>query len=202
MATPCGFDNGGILVVQAEGTFNGLSKVINSYQLLLTDGGPVTYEDWRDDIRDWGDALYTLVKAVCNVLMVFEGVRGEFTQGVCSSGFIPFVTPLTGELLGDPVPSGVAALISFPTGVSRVVPRKYFGVLDAGVIDTNGNLADTTFGDFNAIGAYLRDPQTINGRTWQYGYLSPKTSSFEVPFSAVLSQTPAYQRRRRVGTGI
>jgi hypothetical protein len=197
----CDLSNGGVVRASVYGKWNLVSDLVNSYQFQLVSGGPVSLSQEISDLRTLLEDLYDLVKEFCNVVSVFQGFHAEHLNGNCGTGNVPFTAPIQGALTGDAIPPGVAALISFPTGVRRVVMRKYFGGLDSGVLDADGEIEATAYGDFNAVISYLMSPIVVGARTWRFGYQSPKTSTFEVPFTNVLHTTPAYQRRRRPGTG-
>lgn len=102
----------------------------------------------------------------------------------------------------EPVPSGVAYLIVFNTGVKRVQSKKYFGQCDSGYL-SNGNWNSTLVTGLSLIAATIIEnfvgPTTADA--FQWGVVD-KLGAFWDWNEAFVKSEPAYQRRRRFGTGI
>jgi hypothetical protein len=79
--------------------------------------------------------------------------------------------------------------------------RKYFGVFTEADIDANGTWGTGLVAAMVVVAGFLLAPLVAANGAYEYGYLSPKTSNFEVPTGAVVTDIPAYQRRRRQGRG-
>lgn len=106
--------------------------------------------------------------------------------------------------IGDPLPSGVAGLVTVYTDVSRVQGKKYFpglaeegqtaGLWVAGVLAAMLQSAVVWATAFESV----EDP----GNYWWPGVWSLKMGTFKV-FVAHLGvrDVPAYQRRRKAGVG-
>jgi hypothetical protein len=113
---------------------------------------------------------------------------------------MPSFTPAS---IGDPLPSGVAALLSLTTEQSKVRGRKYLPGLSelaqtAGewTLTVLGHLADCILGWFTPfVSADPSDSYWLPCVVNKYGV--------PVPFNGGLavSVVPAYQRRRRAGVG-
>ena len=197
----CELANGGIVQVTVHGRFNNAADVNNVYQVQLIDGGPLTLNEVGEGLADWFEVLYDYVKLFCNALVTWQGISAQHLNGNCVTGLHTFTSPIVGSLTNDVVPPGVAALMSFQTGIARVVGRKYFGVLDESVIGATGGLTGTFTAQAANIGAHLTQDTLVSGLTWQAGHFSPKTLEWQ-PFTGyTYSTNPAYQRRRRVGSG-
>lgn len=113
-----------------------------------------------------------------------------------------YFVPVNG---GDPLPSGVAGLITAYTYTSKVVGKKYLpglselaqtgslwvGAVIAAMLQSAIVWASPFVGSVDATG------------TWFPGVWSTKASGFRV-FSAALAarDVPAYQRRRKEGVGV
>jgi len=79
--------------------------------------------------------------------------------------------------------------------------RKYFPIAE-GQIDGTFRLTSACQTLINTFGTALLTPLfNVTGYTYEFGYLSPKTSLFEVPTSRQVSVVVATQRRRRPGVG-
>jgi len=200
MATPI-YNIGAIFRVTLIGKFNGTADVINVFEVINTDTDGLTLQQAWDDCQGFAGAVALLAAQALNVNMEFLGARVAELDGDWASGFYPFTNPIPGDLSNGAVPEGAAALMSFPTGVKRVIPRKYFGVLDNSMVSALGFLTSTCVGYFEDVGDLLMVPWEGTYASWEYGYNSPKTLGFERPLGYSISTVPAYQRRRRRGTG-
>lgn len=196
----CDISIGAVVEVAAIGSAAG-EDIINVYQLQLVGGGGQTLEDMGDGIAEWAEDLYALVKLFCNVLVTWTGIQAQHLNGNCSTGFVPLANAQTGALNTGAVPFGAAALVTFSTGVKRVTPRKYFGILDESVIDVNGLIASSFLDELDAVVTFLMTDYVSSHGTWRYGYQSPKTAEFEFPIAGSVKREPGYQRRRRRGVG-
>lgn len=192
---------GHIFAVNVKGRWNAAADVVNSFQIEYVDGGTISAATLYNDLGNWTGALLDLVKLFCNALMVWEKYNVAHLDGNCGSGDLAISPTIPGSLENDLVPGGVAALSSFPTGVRRVVPRKYWAGLDSSMIGAGGYLTPTAQGLVEDVNDFLMTPYVTGTQTYRYGYFSPKTTSWLIPNTAAVSNVPAYQRRRRVGTG-
>lgn len=197
----CDAPVGAIFQVDVMGRWSSAADVINSFQLQYVDGPTVDRETLWTDIGDWAYELYDIVKDICNVLMVVDHYRVAHLNGNCSSGTLELASSIPGALTNDAYASGVAALTLYRTGIKRVVMRKYWGGLDESMVNEGGGMSATALGVLAVVNDFLIDPFVIDTRTYQYGYFSPKTAQFQVPINATRAAYPAYQRRRRVGSG-
>lgn len=106
---------------------------------------------------------------------------------------------------GDPLPSGVAALITLPTLAGRTRGRKFFpGFTEA---STSGGrfTAGTLTGLGLAAAILLTTVGPVSGQVGlNYVVVSEGVGSFlhRYPISANVNAIPAYQRRRKEGVGI
>lgn len=197
------YSNGSVFDVAVQGKWNNVSQTINTYQMLLISGGVTDIDTVSASLEEYFRVAYTIVKAICNAVQVFEGIKIAELDGDCATGLVPFDGgSLVGDLVNDPIPSGVAALISFPTGVKRVVLRKYIPGLDESVIGPSGNVGTASQNVVASFGDHLRSQLTYGGLTWRMAWRSPKLPSQNLlPIGQKVSAIPAYQRRRRAGTG-
>lgn len=120
------------------------------------------------------------------------------------------VTPMVGidgANVTDLSAHGVAALVKIMTAKNRRQARKYVpGIIEATI--TDGVIAPATVTDLALFGAALDSDLTAGSLTLDFGVfstdpLSPWYETFSAAIQTVqASGNPAYQRRRRPGTGI
>jgi hypothetical protein len=91
--------------------------------------------------------------------------------------------------------------VSLKTTIPRVILRKFSFPLAEDNVLNGGLLSGTAVTTMVNYGAALLAPHVVDFRTYEYGYLSPKTLAWEKPLSALTTNIPAYQRRRRQGVG-
>lgn len=147
------------------------------------------------------DAVYSEIDEGINSTVEFVEVRGF---NVTQNSPLPTTTwpSLTvGGGAGDPTPAGVALLVSLNTGVLKVHGRKYLpGVGENST--TAGKWATDILTLAAAWGAALMDAYIgiITAGVYVFGVLD-KTGVLREIIEIVTSDEPAYQRRRRLGTG-
>lgn len=193
--------NGQVIRVDAQGDFDGTEDIVNVYQFQMQSGGPVNENDVLGDMLVILTALTNLIKALHTATTVWRRIRAQNISNGILLGVLPFAAPIAGTASGDSGAPGVAGLISLPSAVPRVVPRKYFGPLSESNLGATGLLAAGTLTTLTSIATILTNDQTTSSHTYRYGYLSPKTGTFVIPSAAVITSVPAYQRRRRQGRG-
>jgi hypothetical protein len=110
-----------------------------------------------------------------------------------------------GASIGDPLPSGVAALITVATDTSRVMSKKYIpGLSELG--QTAGLWVAGVLTHLAAVGLAWRNGHVGTHTTdtsYFPGVWSLKTGGFKLlTGSAEVADVPAYQRRRKAGVGV
>jgi hypothetical protein len=190
-----------VLRVDIIGDNDGGDDITNSYQLQMTSGVSVTDDQGIEDIIDWAEALLTILNDILNAVTKWRKIKVFNQTQSLLVGEEVLTAHNVGTLTNDPLPPGVSYLLSFPTKIPNVRLRKYFGIGDESLCTASGNVAASALTELLAVGAFLETEYTGSYGTWQYGHLSAKTSSFEVPASVVATNIFAYQRRRRPGTG-
>ena len=190
-----------IMQVSSRAEFGGIDDVVNGWQFQKTDPVPATDLGTVDDLIDILETLMLALQAIMTSVLIWRDLRvSNITQGTVL-GVFPWDLLTSGQNNFDAVPPGCAQLWSFSTGIPRVTLRKYIGVYTEDNLDDPGvwGAGATTLGASQA--ALLLNP--LNGAvgTYRYGFLSPKTASFVTPTGVVVTNIPAYQRRRRQGRG-
>lgn len=193
-------NDGGIYEVRVRGRINNAADLVNVFQVKLLSGGPVDALDFGADLVDYFTQLYGYILPICNAVTVINDLIFSGLAGVNVAG--PFsMSDIDGDLTNNPVPFGVAGLISFPTGIKRVIMKKYWGVFDDSMLDASGNWSSTAVSAMATAAAHMAQPRTYNGRSIEYGYYSPKVSAWVPAEGWNIKTLPAYQTRRRPGTG-
>lgn len=183
------------------GDFAGSNAIINSYQLQKTSSGMIEVADLLDDMVEFGEAICDIIKALSTAATVYRRVRVENVTLQEVYGEANFATAIAGTVTGDPNASGVAALFYARTTIPRVILRKFYGVLSESLIGTQGGLNSTGQAVMADVVTFLSTPFSATNGTYEYGYLSPVAAQWVVPTTFTFSTIPAYQRRRRAGSG-
>lgn len=190
-----------VVEVAARMEFNGTDDVVNVFQFQKVDAIPTVDADGVDDLINILEVFYTLINAVFTTLLLYRDLRvTNVTQSIVLGTF-PWPNLVAGLDANDPTPPGVSALINWNTGVARVSPRKYLGVLAEDSVQAQAVWEPGVVAVLALMGANLIGTLSKPNSDWQYGFLSPKTLSFEPVISATVSNIPAYQRRRKQGRG-
>lgn len=190
-----------VLDVAVGGTFQTNEEIVAAYQFRLNDIGGLNDALVLEDMEALVNALYAIVRALLVAATVIRTIRvANKTQGTLL-GDIVLGTPIAGTGGASAVAPGVAALASFPTNIPRVTGRKFWGPLSTAVVDGNGFIGASSLVNMNSAIAYLIAPITPGNGTYQYGYDSPKAGGFVAFTEGQAFAEPAYQRRRRRGTG-
>lgn len=167
-------------------------------------GGPVTDGDAVADLAEWVDRVYDTMDVLLSDDLVFvDLIIDKVLPTPSHLDTVPWPTMTNGGAAGDPLPSGVAGLVSFSTQVFRRRGRKYIGgMAEAQLLGglwtsscltamaTFGSEAGTTFAGVNS------------GELWVPVVFSVLDETVGVITASVAHAVPAYQRRRRPGVGI
>ena len=193
---------GDVLEVAARCEANGVEDVINVFQWINTTGSSLTDAQAVADIRAHLDTIYgALVIGQVDTFIYRDINFRNVTQGIIMGTF-PWPTLTAGLSATNQIPPGVALVINFATSVPRVILRKYLGGWPVSVIDNDGTFNAAIMVSAAAWALALTAGIVGPNGTWSYGYLSPKTSNFEIPVSYSVTDIPGYQRRRKQGRGV
>ena len=193
--------NGDIFRVDVVGDYNATDDLVNVYQLQKIAGANISEALAVQDIRDFMDALYTIIKGLQGALAVWRRVRVQNVQTGILLGELAFAAAITGTEAGDSGVAQAAMVASFGTVVPKVTPRKYWGPVAESLTTQWGMMGATALSRGADAAAYLLANQVLTNGTWQYGYFSPKSSSWQEPVAALVSAAPGMRRSRRIGTG-
>jgi hypothetical protein len=189
--------------VAVQGRWDDAVDVVNVYALNNTGSAISDEQNLIEDMIDWATALLTILKYVQNLVMIWDSIHISAWEGEWTLGTNPLAAPIAGTNDNGAAASGVAALMYFNTSTPRRQARKYFGGLDADVlVGESAQLTSAALTALSTLGVFLLDEYVGSYSTYQYGvYQIDGTPAFLLPNSGVVSATPAYQRRRRRGTG-
>lgn len=186
------------LIAQAHGS----EDVVNVFQFQKLDAGTITDQDVLDDFLAIMRVIAEIVDALVKTIVIWDRIKVRNVTTGLLVGDATFSPTIPGVSTTDPNAMGVAAVMSFPTNVSRVTMRKFFGPLAEGTLSSTGQLGSNPGTvQLVTLAAYLTDDIVEANGTWRYGYQSPKTGNFEIPTAAIINLEPGYQRRRKRGVG-
>lgn len=174
-------------------------RILSVYEFVSTQN--ILDEDAKEDLRTHlQDTVYpTILPSLADELemqsLYFKNLTDNLDLGQLAwTGDQPTST-------GEPLPLGVAGLIVAPTALPKTRGRKFIAGVTEG--SCNGSLWDsslvTAMTNFGAayISAFLG---ASNDDPWQPG-VSDKNGVFRPFIEALVTNIPAYQRRRKQGVG-
>jgi hypothetical protein len=199
--------HGDIAKIDVQWYASGIGFAANVFQAKLLQDSPHSISDsyTTATMKDWIERVMAPMEThvVVDVDIVQASIYRKVgplwnLQGTTSIVFVP-------ASIGDPLPSGVAALIRAKTYVSKVEGKKYLPGLSelsqtAGLW-VAGVLSDLALVAVQWISGF--DDLSDSTSHWYPGVWSLKTLDFQsfAP-DAVIPDVPAYQRRRKQGVGI
>lgn len=192
------------LAVEYVAAHTGIMLTVHTYQLTT---GPVTDTEVLESIGGWVENVWhgSWSDLASNEVTI-DGWQAEIlnTDGTVNR-FIGLDTGLVlaGDVIGDPDPAAVSAFMQASTAVPKTRGRKYIpGVADPRI--ENGVLNATTLSQLAALAlVYVAERSVSAGAgILTAGVLSRTLQQF-VPFqgSVVVTNVPAYQRRRKPNVG-
>lgn len=192
---------GDVVEIAVRMEANGVEDVVNVYQFKNNDVSGFSDAIFMDSMDDFFDDLYEpLISGQADTFvyrdMTFRNVTKSLLMGVRT---FPVLT--AGESVTPQLPPGVAGLINLPTGIPRVILKKYVGGFVISLIEEDGSFTAAITALLATMAAdLLIGPFGVLANV-DYGHLSPKTMAFEIPTSGLATDIPAYQRRRKQGRG-
>lgn len=194
--------SGNVMQMSARLEFDGTEDVMNVFQFRNDEVVGVDDQVMIDALITYLETLYTLINASLVTLMSYRDIRAANISSGEVFGTFPWPTLVNGLNAGAAMAPGVALLANFSTGVSRVTPRKYFGVFPTSTMAADGLFGAGVVAAVASVAAAMIGPLTASGISFTYGYRSPKTVDFEPVVAATVGDVPAYQRRRKQGRGV
>lgn len=192
---------GNVLRVDVIGDFDGTEDLVNAYQFRVESVTDPSDAAVLNDFAVFMRAQYALMAGLWAPSVVWRRVRVANISTDTLIGEQTFSTPLPGTAGGDQGAIQASALVSWKSNIPRVVMRKYFPISEPNVGSTSRLVASAVTALQNFGTTLLSVVTGFSNNTYRFGYLSPKTTSFVVPSSRVVSDIVATQRRRRPGVG-
>jgi len=200
------FTNGDICKVDLRWQVLDIGFAANVFQAFLVQETPHDLSDVTavTDMAAWITRILAPMEphvvVTCDVTNILVYKKVGPLWNFVSAAPIVFVP----ESIGDPLPSGVAALMTAYTDLSRVLGKKYIpglaepgqtaGVWIGAVLAAMADSADEWVTHFASLGDPLSE--------WYPGVYSLKATGFKIFTSEVIVRDiPAYQRRRKAGVG-
>jgi len=195
------YNTGSQFKVAVVGDFNGQDDVIGNYEVVMQTGTSVNGQDVLDDLLEFFEDLYDIVGILVNILTIFRGIRVSELDGAEATGLLPFDTAIVGSNTANALPPGCAAVVNMPTGIKKVILRKYLGTLSIDDVGSTGKFTGTALTRISNCAAYMIASHVMTNQTWQISYQSPKAMGIVLPQGADVPNTVGYQRRRKQGVG-
>lgn len=189
--------------VVAKMRFGAIGDHFNVYHVYATSvGAPITDAQFLADIAAELETAHTPINPYLDVGMQYIEIDGfNLTDNTPMEPIAWPTLTVGGETTTDSLARQLAALVSFKTGVSRGVGRKYIGGFTEGQHNADGNLSSTLLTALANYAAALIGPKVGTYGTWAFGILRAAGPTF-IPY--VLGQVNAKfrtQRRRVLGVG-
>lgn len=176
------------------------SEMVNVFHVALTTVA-ADQAQIRDDIVEWLEDLYGAVLNRISDTIDTKRIELYNVSEDLPEIDLDWVGGLTFGGSGDPVASGVCALVIGRTAVKRKVGRKFLPPF-ANALLNSGRWTTLTIADMNTFGSrWLDSFVATNGTTITGGVFGVDTGIFSTIVQAVGTPIPAYQRRRREGRG-
>lgn len=190
-----------IAVVTAKLVQTGNDQDVQNTYVISSFSGPTDDASAIADISEWLEAIYTPIQGQISTLVAFSAININNISRSEVTGDLSWPNLVAGTNAGDILPSGVAALCLQRTGVSRRVGRKYYGVFTEAALAA-GQWVSGTINDLGAAIAVASDPYVGANGVGFVPYVYDRTlGTLREVTSTAVSFEPAYQRRRRRGSG-
>lgn len=193
--------NNEVIEASAKMIFDGTDEQINVFQFRLASGGPLTDDEAIDDVLNIVNDLYSALYILQSILIIYDTIRLYNQSQSLLLGVHDWPTRTAGTETVHPIPPGVCALVNFTTAVPKVILRKFFGGFTEDQNQDDGTWNGTLVTAVALVATNLLAPLVGSYGTWEYGYTSPKTLGWVAPNGSSNNDIPAYQRRRKQGSG-
>lgn len=192
--------NGEIARVTPNLTFGAEDDVQNSWHMVKVSGA-------NNDtavvlaIQEYMEAVYLTVNANIADDILYNSIDIFLITGSQALGKVPWLTLVNGGDIGDPTAPGVCNLVLGRTGISKRIGKKYFGV------STEGKMTGARW-----VAGYVTDALDAAVIGWENFTATNSVTLRGIVYdrvamvardvvTAVATNNPAYQRRRRAGAG-
>jgi hypothetical protein len=192
---------GDILQLDIIGDINGAQEVMNSWQFKVLDDAGFVNQGVVDELKELVEIVLNIIDNMYSLIAIFRRFRARNITTGEATIIIELDAPHPGLLAGTAGPAGAGIMFGFRTAQKKALLKKFFSPVSTGAFAADGTLSTTTISSAtSALANFLADIPTVLGN-FQYGYQSPVSASWLVPTGGYVPAEPAYQRRRRFGTG-
>lgn len=179
-----------------------LSEVQNVYTMEVTDLGGGTTIQILDRIVVILEQIYLIIKGLQNTRTKYSEVRFfNITQDI-PLATRAWSTITEGELIVDDLAHMTAAMFSLGVSKPGVSGRKFFGGISESALDQDGLWSTATVVDLALASVKMIGEKVDNGTKVTFGIFTGVVPAYVAFDSAVTTNVPASQRRRRQGVGI
>jgi hypothetical protein len=187
----------------ARMTWNNVVSIQNTFWCYKTVSTNDDNEDNMADLATWIDGIYDNIVGAMPTNLTFDDIDFFNVTADQPLGSLPWPTQTTGNGGSTEIAAtGVAAVITAFTAITKVRGRKFLGPLTEAAIDA-GYLNTSTMLTLADIILDWMTPfvGTTTGNAWLPGVWRRLQEAF-APFTrAVVRNIPGYQRRRKAGVG-
>lgn len=192
---------GDILRIVAGLSFNAAVEVQNVYYVKVSDIGGIPDEDIPDDMGEYLEDIYDgLVSSYPNNV-TFETFKVTNVTADVDLGTHPWPSLTAGSGAQETYAPGVALLTLARTATPHHAGRKYWGPFQETSM-SDGTWASAIVSGFAAVVESVYNAfAATSGNDYQPIVYDRENDVGRLPVELTVSSNPAYQRRRRVGTG-
>lgn len=174
---------------------------MNSWQFRVEDNTGFATNGVPDELLELVELILSIIDNFYSLIAVFRRFRARNISTGEATLLLELENPHPGLLAGDAAPAGVGYLFAFRTLQKKAILKKFFSPVSTNTFDPEGQIDTTGLSNAaTALAQFLAPLNTTLG-SFTYGYQSPVSLTFLVPTSGYAPAEPAYQRRRRLGTG-
>ena len=173
----------------------------NVFHLKLINISTATQLQLRTDIAEYLEDIWGTLVGLMHTSITFDEIQLFNVTQNTPEPTVNWPTLVAGSASGDPLADGVAALTLGRTGVSKRIGKKYFALFTEGALTLGLWTATTVTALTTAAADWIAPFTGISTATWDPGVFTRLTSAFTAFIEAVVSDIPAYQRRRKRGVG-
>lgn len=190
-----------VFKVVARMRINGTDEAINVWHAQIINVGAPTDEEVVEDLADKLDTLYALVDHLMANNLTFEDITVFSVTEDRPIGVTTWPTLTVGLTTSDMLPAGIAALVTFPTGVTRSFGKKFLPAFTEGGRTEDGWVTAT----LTALAAFGVEALTTglgpNFNQFSFGAFNKALADYRPFIEALVRGIEAYQRRRKPGVG-
>jgi hypothetical protein len=197
-----GASAGDWIEVVTTGQLNATDADFNVYRFQLLEGSFASDEGLLDDLEELVTAILNTVKALYYTFMAWSNFKARNLTRDTATIYRTLASPILGTDANYSAAWGVCGLVSFPTEVARVILRKYYGPVAKDLLTSTGFLTAGATGILTDLSDLLLDEIETSFGLWQYSHPYGPLLADVRPVGSIITNVPAYQRRRKPGTGI